>query len=316
MKLAGDVVVTGGCGAIGSNLVRRILKEPEVTRVIVIDDLSAGHRWLLDEAGPGFGLDGSVAQFKDPRVVLCQQSIIEDDLLAGIDEPDRPVVFHLAAHFANALSVEEPEDDTLINVFGTVAMLEWARAWRAPLFVFAAAGCAADHEDTPYQISKMAGEAYCRYYFDSVPTATFRFHNSYGPGEVPGPYRNVIPNWLWKAMNGEPLVIYGNGDDTRDFVYVEDVVEQLVSAEPSLKAQEVGTGERTRIDQLADMICDMATDAGYKRPEIHHADRRRWDHGGRAAVVDRRDRVMVPEGIQRTWTWLRESEAKIRRSMR
>ena len=296
MKLAGDVVVTGACGAIGSNLVRRILKEPEVTRIICIDNLSAGHHWLLPS---------------DPRVEFHDDDIEMEDVIGGVDPPQRPVVFHLAAHFANQRSVEEPQLDTWVNVGGTVNMLEWAKAWKSPLFVFASAGCAAGHEDTPYQISKTAGEAYCRYYYPEVPTAVFRFHNSYGPGEVPGPYRNVIPKWMWSVLNGWPITIFGDGYDRRDFVYVDDVVERLVQAEPSSKPQEIGTGRLTEIGDLARTI-ERVT--GWP-VTIEKGARRRWDHLGRPSVVEPRPFVALEDGIKRTWEWFRANEDIIRESI-
>ena len=315
MKLSGEVVVTGAAGAIGSNLVRRILREPEVTRVFCIDDLSAGHLWLLPPAheeiveGPAHGL---VKVFNDPRLEWCQQSILKDDLLRGHKEPDAPIVFHLAAHFANALSVEEPVEDTMINVVGTVAMLDWAQYWGCRHFVFASAGCAAGHTDTPYQVGKAAGEAYCRYYFDRVPSTVFQFHNSFGPGEIGGPYRNVIPNFMLKASNGEPLTIFGDGSDRRDFVYVDDVVEDLVNAEASRVPQEIGTGVLTSVRDLAWALCEE----GNVHTTFVEAPRRRWDHAGRAAVVDRRSRVELREGLRRTWAWFRANESKIRESIR
>jgi nucleoside-diphosphate-sugar epimerase len=303
MRIGEEVVVTGGAGAIGSNLVRRLLADPTVRRVIVIDDLSSGFEWLLPA---------------DPRVELCTQSIVETDLLTGFRPPRRPVIFHLAAHFANARSWDEPLEDTLTNVDGTVAMLEWASAWGSPHFVFASAGCAAGHEDTPYQVSKAAGEAYCRCYWHLVRSTVFRFHNSYGPGEVPGLYRNVIPNWIWAAVNGQPLTIRGDGSDGRDFVYVDDVVTKLLAAEPSLQPQEIGTGTKTSVRDLADLVRELAVERGLERPEIQYNGRTRWDHSGRTATVPyavRQDHVALADGLERAWHWFAEHERSIAKSM-
>lgn len=297
MKLSGDVVVTGGAGAIGSNLVRRILGEPEVERLFVIDDLSSGFEWLLPPISP--------------RLVVCDRSIIEEDVLWATP-PKEPIVFHLAAHFANALSVEEPVDDAVTNALGTLMMLERAEAWRTRLFVFASAGCALGRQDTPYQIHKALGETYCAYYRRrGLGTAVFRFHNSYGPGELPGEWRNVVPRWIWSAMNGEPLTIFGDGSDARDFVYVDDVVEELVRAVPLEQPRELGTGVLTTVRDLAWALCE---EGDVQTTEIVRG-RRTWDHHGRPCPTPILNAVPLREGLRRTWAWFRANEAKIRESL-
>src|SRR4029450_4299243 len=84
--------------------------------------------------------------------------------------------------------------------------------------------------DTPYQITKALGEFYCNYFNPQMPPVRARFFNPYGPGEAPAPYRNVIPNFIWRALHGEPLMITGTGDETRDFIYVDDRVSGLLAA--------------------------------------------------------------------------------------
>jgi nucleoside-diphosphate-sugar epimerase len=300
MGLTRDVVVTGGAGAIGSNLVRRLLKDSEVRRIIVIDDLSGGYRWLVPE---------------DPRVELLECDVANRMLFDTLGRRTLPIgatVYHLAAHFANARSWDEPELDTRTNVLGTVNMLELAYLIDSPLFVFASAGCAAGHEDSPYQVSKTAGEAYCRCYFHKVPSAVFRFMNAYGEGELPGEYRNVIPRMVWSVMNDEPITIFGNGSDGRDFVHYDDVCEQLVRASPSTRPQEVGTGYLTSISTLTREVC-----AALGKPDhpVKYAARRRWDHAGRAATVARYKHVELTEGLRRTVEWFRTNEARIRESL-
>src|SRR5438128_9250758 len=106
---------------------------------------------------------------------------------------------------------------------------------------------------TPYQITKMLGELYCNFFFNhhELPVVRCRFFNSYGPGEVPGQYRNVIPNFIWSALNNEPLVITGTGDETRDFIFVDDLVQGLILAatHPDAEGQafNLGTGIETDV---------------------------------------------------------------------
>ena len=311
------VVVTGGAGAIGSRLVRRVLREdPE--SVTVIDDLSSGYEWLLPE---------------DRRV-----RFIRDDVARMIDSGlrvDRPVVFHLAAFFANQNSVDHPTDDLHTNGLGTLAALMWSRENHASRFVYASAGCSiAGHGletairedmpvslnlDTPYQITKALGEFYCNYFLPDVPTVRTRFFNSYGPGEVPGYYRNVIPNFIWKALHGEPLVITGTGDETRDFIFVDDLVEGLMlgASRPEAPGQafNLGTGVQTRILDLAKIIIELCASTS----RIEFGSRRSWDKSlHREADISRARNtlgfaptVAVRDGLSRTIAWFRDHRSAI-----
>jgi len=270
-------VVTGGAGAIGSRLVRRLLTDGAQT-VAVVDDLSSGYQWLIPI---------------DQRVTFIRGDVC--DIARLVPEPNsETVAFHLAAFFANQNSVDHPLDDLHTNGRGTLATLMWAAEHRLHRVVYASAGCSiAGHDidgpirenmpvslflDTPYQITKALGEFYCNYYQSRVSTVRCRFFNSYGPGEVPGEYRNVIPNWIWKAMHGEPLVITGTGDETRDFIFVADLVDGLVrcglAAAASGEAFNLGTGIQTRVRDLAQAIIAATGSAS----EITFAARREWDH--------------------------------------
>jgi UDP-glucose 4-epimerase len=315
----GAFVVTGGAGAIGSRLVRRLLHDG-AEGVLVIDDLSSGYRWLLPE---------------DPRVQLAAQDVAK--LAEGSPRIDSPVVFHLAAFFANQNSIDHPLDDLHTNGEGTLAALLWARTNRARAFVYASAGCSIAghgmdapiredmpvslHLDTPYQITKALGEFYCNYFQGTLPTVRCRFFNSYGPGELPGAYRNVIPNFIWRALHDEPLIITGTGEETRDFIFVDDLVEGLVRAGTSSAASglaiNLGTGIQTRILDLARTVIEMCG----SRSEICFAERRAWDKSTHrqaditlaGSALGFQPRVEVPEGIRRTVAWFRENFEQIER---
>ena len=226
------ILVTGGAGAIGGNLVAALVRAG-AKEVIVLDDLSAGFAWVLPD---------------DPAVTLRVGSVVDAGLLDEVFAAKPDVVFHLAALFANQNSVDHPELDLRVNGLGTLRVLEHARDSGAGRVVFASTastyGCDSplpfrEHSmslklGTPYQVTKMLGELYVNYFshqygMDIVRT---RFFNSYGPGEVPGSYRNVIPNFFYWARNGMPLPITGTGEETRDFTFVEDIVDGCCAPGP------------------------------------------------------------------------------------
>ena len=195
------ILVTGGAGAIGSNLCRA-LAEAGAAKVIILDDLSASYAWNIPNL---------------PNVLFVKGSITNDVDLKRVFHEKPAFIFHLAAFFANQNSVDYPEKDLLVSQLGTVKMLEHAVLQGGiKRFVYAGSGCAiygaqaplplkeefvSMHLSTPYQISKMAGELYCNFYWHhyGLPIVKTRFFNSFGPGEVHGQYRNVIPNFIYWA---------------------------------------------------------------------------------------------------------------------
>jgi nucleoside-diphosphate-sugar epimerase len=311
------IIITGGAGAIGSRLARRALNDG-AARVVVVDDLSSGYQWLLPD---------------DPRVEFRRMDVC--DLLSGGPDCDAPVVFHLAAFFANQNSVDHPLDDLHTNARGTLTALMWAARQRAERVVYASAGCSiAGHGidapiredmpvslnlDTPYQITKALGEFYCNYFLAGLSTVRCRFFNSYGPGEIPGPYRNVIPNFIWLAMNNRPLTITGTGDETRDFIFVEDLVDGLVrcATVPAAhgEAFNLGTGVQTRVRDLAETVIRACG----SHSEIRYAPRRAWDHSvRRQANIDKARAtlglspdVRVADGVVETVRWFRDNRDRI-----
>lgn len=318
----GSCIVTGGAGAIGSRLVRRLLAAG-APQVLVVDDLSSGYRWLLPE---------------HPRLMFVQADVAEffgdSFALRGAH------LFHLAAFFANQNSVDHPEEDLHTNGLGTLRVLKWAADNEARRVVYASAGCSiagsgvqgeAIREDmpislemsTPYQITKALGEFYCNYYKQRVSTVRCRFFNSFGPGEVPGRYRNVIPNFIWWALHGQPLPITGTGEETRDFIFVEDMVEGLIrcalAPEAHGQAFNLGTGVETRVGDLVELVLRLT---GSDSPVVYQP-RRDWDHCVRRQadtslaqrVLGHHPRVTVEQGLAQTVQWFRDHLEQIEHSL-
>jgi len=201
------VLVTGGAGAVGGRLTRALLEIGAV--VVVLDDLSSAYMWNLPSSNNLLFVKGDVANDIDVKRVFNENPT---------------VVFHLAAFFANQNSIDYPEKDLLTNGFGMLKMLEYSTLYgKLDRFVYSSSGCSIYGESkkfplkeddismrltTPYQVTKMLGELYCNYFYKQygLKAVKTRFFNSYGPGEVPGQYRNVIPNFIYLAMKGQSLL--------------------------------------------------------------------------------------------------------------
>jgi UDP-glucose 4-epimerase len=318
------VLVTGGAGHIGSNLTYSLAKLG--ARVIIIDDLSSAERWNVPSL---------------PGVLLVEGDILDEVKLKRVFFERPKIVYHLAAFFANQNSVDHPEKDLMVNGMGTLRLLEYSILTGVERFVYASSGCSiygshaplplkeefmSMHLSSPYQITKMLGELYCNFFNNhyGLNVVKPRFFNSYGPGEVPGQYRNVIPNFMYWAMKGQPLPITGTGEETRDFTYVGDIVDGLLRAGVLEKAigQEfnLASGVETRIVDLANMI-NQATN---NKAGIRMVPRRKWDTKSRLlGSIDRareligyNPNTMFEEGLQKTVQWFTENWERIEAAAR
>lgn len=318
------VLVTGGAGAIGSNLCRALL-ERGAARVVVLDDLSSAGRWNIPE---------------DPRVLFVQGSVLdEEDLHRAFAE--RPhVVYHLAALFANQNSIDHPQTDLHVNGLGTLKVLEYSHLASVERFVYASSGCSVYGKsplplrenflsmdlNTPYQITKMLGELYCNFYgnFYGLQVVRTRFFNSFGPGEIPGRYRNVIPNFVYWALRGEPLPITGTGEETRDWTFVGDIVDGLLRAgslgEAVGGAFNLASGVETRVIDVARWINEATENAA----GVRYVPRRKWDTKERLlasvdkarAVLGYEPRTEFRQGLRQTVEWFRANWDQIQAGAR
>ncbi|MEM4655042.1 MAG: NAD-dependent epimerase/dehydratase family protein [Thermosphaera sp.] len=321
------ILVTGGAGAIGSNLCRS-LAELGAEKVIILDDLSSGERWNVPSL---------------PNVLFVEGDILDEIKLKRVFFEEPEYIFHLAAFFANQNSVDHPERDLMVNGMGTLKLLEYATLAKSKVkrFVYASSGCSiygsnaplplkeefvSLHLSSPYQVTKMLGELYCNFFYHhyGVPVVKTRFFNSYGPGEVPGQYRNVIPNFIYWAMKGKPLPITGTGDETRDFTYVMDIVDGLLRSGvyENVIGEEynLASGVETRIKDLAEMINKLVGNpAG-----INFTERRKWDTKSRLlASVDKARKLIgyepkttFEEGLRNTIKWFKDNWENIEKSAR
>jgi nucleoside-diphosphate-sugar epimerase len=313
------VLVTGGAGAIGSNLTRRLAGYG--AEVVVLDDLSSGYEWLLPDAGD---------------VTLVRGSILDEEKLKRVFKRDLDYVYHLAAHFANQNSVDHPETDLRVNGMGTLKMLEYAQMQDLDRFVYASSGCGVyghDSElpfdetdvsmdlDTPYQVTKMLGELYTNYFNNlyDLPVANARFFNSFGPGEVPGKYRNVIPNFFYWAYEGRDLPITGDGSETRDWTYVGDIVDGLLKMatvdDAVGESFNLATGSDTQVIDMARKILDRV-DSG---AEIEYVGKRDWDNKKRivgsieksSSILGYEPQTTFDDGLDEVHAWFEANGEQI-----
>jgi nucleoside-diphosphate-sugar epimerase len=272
------ILVTGGAGAIGGNLCRK-LSELNAKKVIILDDLSSSFEWNIPKA---------------KNIMFVKGSILDDEMLKRVFKEKPEYVFHLAAHFANQNSVDNPEIDLMVNGMGILKVLEYSQLVDIKRFIYSSSGCGVygldsvmpfeEHDTsislhTPYQVTKLIGELYTNYFHNlyKLPIVNARFFNVFGPGEVPGRYRNVIPNFFYWAMNGQPLPITGDGTETRDWTYVDDIIRGLLAMgvveEAIGEAFNLGSAKEHRVIDMANMVNKLAgNEAG-----IVFAERRNWD---------------------------------------
>lgn len=248
------VLVTGGAGFIGSNIAR-LIGDETAADVVVLDDLSSGYRENLDGLSVSF-IEGDV---RDPATVR-----------RAIDGCD--TVFHLAASVGNTRSIDDPIRDSEVNVLGTLQVLEAARhAGTGKVVYSSSAGIFGelktlpireDHAidpDTPYGASKLAGEKLCLAYakLHPIESVCLRYFNVYGVNQRYDAYGNVIPIFAHRVLHGDPITIFGDGEQTRDFVNVRDVARANLRAAETAGlsgAFNVASGTRITINHLAGLV--------------------------------------------------------------
>ena len=328
------VLVAGGAGFVGSNLCRRLLAA-EPRRIIVVDNLLSADI-------------GNVPESSCLELILG--SIASDAILHALPR-ELDYVFHLATYHGNQSSIADPLADHEHNTLTSLKLFERLKhSAGIKKVVYASAGCTVaektfDHADattedapislyydSPYQISKIIGELYANYYFTryTLPVVKARFQNVYGPGEILGAgrwrgtpatvWRNVTPTFIYKAMNKEALPVDNGGIATRDFIYVDDIVDGLMRCAAIAAPGEVynlACGVETSILELANAINELS---GNDTP-LDYQPAREWDRSGKRYGSTEKARgelgfhaqTRLRNGLESTIGWTRRNLPTIER---
>lgn len=308
----GHVLITGGAGFIGSQLLKRM--EPISDHIYVIDNLSASNR-------------EAVADSK--KVTFYEESYLNEELLHEV-LPRVEWVFHLACR-SLTLSVIDMREDYFVNLYGAYILLEKTLALCPSLRRMVYTSTASVYGDakirptpesfyqitTPYSASKFAAEHYFQVYSHmyKLPISIVRLSNVFGPGQlVTNPYCGVVAKFFDAVGKKEPISIYGDGLQTRDFSYIDDVIDAILLAathQDSIgKLYNIGTGTETSVQQLADHIAAIA---GFTDYPFVYLPKRPIDNVVHRSVENRlirhelqwTPRHTLPQGLERTYAWLK-----------
>jgi len=300
------VLITGGCGFIGANLTR-LIRDRTDWSVRIVDDMRVGTPEMVEGLA-----DVHQGDVGDPAVLK--------DTLRDID-----AVVHLASETGVAPSVENPVRDFEGNAMTTFRVLEGCRQMQVKRFVFASSGAAVGdvtppiHENivprplSPYGAGKLVGEAYCQAYAGSfgLNTVALRFSNVYGPLSA-HKTKNAVPSFISLALRGQDLLIYGDGTQTRDFIYVEDLCEGILrsvtTGDISGEVFQLGTSIETSILEIAEIVRDVAeadVAINFEPRRAGEVYKSRVDISKAARLLGFKPNVDVKEGLARTAAWYR-----------
>lgn len=327
------ILITGGAGFIGSNLVKMLLAANTKVSLVVVDNLLSAEAFNIPQ---------------DRRLTFIQDSITANDVLKKIDD-SFDYVFHLATFHGNQNSIFDPLQDHENNTLTTLKLLNHIKNHKnIKKIVYSSAGCAVAKktfskakatpeeapifltQDSPYSISKIVGEFYCAYFTKqfALPTVRARFQNVYGPGEILGAgqwrgtiatvWRNVVPNFVYTALKNKPLRLENKGIATRDFIFVDDICRGLIACAVKGNTGDVynlASGKETTIFRLASLIIKKTGQtAGFE-----YLPKRAWDTAGkRFGDPSKANRVLkfsaqmeLPEGLDATIQWTKNNLALI-----
>jgi len=304
-----SVLVTGGNGAVGSDLVKKLLNQS--AKVVVLDDFS--------QSSPK-----NLSIHKNLKII--KGNITDEKILKTTFTKKYDYIFHLAARFANELSIQNPIEDLVVNIQGTLQILLHAAKQKPKRFVYTSSSSLygtqktisfketlSPNPSTPYAASKLSAEHYCSAIgkLSGLNYTIVRLSNSYGPFDPPGKFRNVIPNFFDAAMHNKNIVITGTGKETRDFTFIDDIVKGIFLAATKKSSENqifnLGTGKETQILKIAKIILDLTKSKSkivFKpRRSFDPITRRKMDISKAKRVLGYFPETKIESGLQSTYDW-------------
>ena len=328
-----NIVITGGCGFIGVNLVRYLLNLDENIRIRIVDNFSVGQPEDLGRVCSIKRLEADQLNGWQDGLNLVEGDILDEGLAEKICRGADGVV-HLAANTGVIPSIENPRMDCITNVLGTFTYLDACRKQSVPRFVLASSGAPLGekvppiHEEmvprpiSPYGASKLCGEAYCSAFYGSynLQTVCLRFGNVYGPYSTRK--GSVVAKFIKQIISGENLIIYGDGGQTRDFIYIDDlcaaVWASLTTAGVGGEVFQIATHKEHTVSELAEKLNNLALKYLGKSSLVEHGADRRGEVRRNFSDISKALKMLSWEpkwefanGIEETLKWfLKEADIK------
>ncbi|WP_018124301.1 NAD-dependent epimerase/dehydratase family protein [Desulfovibrio oxyclinae] len=321
-------LITGGCGFIGLNLIKHLIKQGGVT-IRIVDNLSVGSRERLRQVVEYSNAEPDEEYGPAGSVQLVVGDVTDMERMKNITR-ETDVVVHLAANTGVPKSVDDPQMDFYQNVEGTFVTLEAARYNKVKRFIFASSGAPAGicvppiteqmppRPISPYGASKLAGEGYCSAYYGSygIETVALRFSNVYGP--LSGHKTSVVAKFINEAIQNSPWIVYGDGSQTRDFLYIDDLVQAIVQAttvdDVGGEVFQIATGVEVSVQAMLEKLSMEMVRHGYKGAEVQYHSPRKGDVMRNYSDVTKANTLLkwkaettLEEGLAKTLEWFCKS---------
>lgn len=320
------ILITGGCGFIGTSLIAYLIKKYPMTNIRVLDNLSVGAKEDLADVTTFLEKELSSLKGHPEGIELFVGDITDYETCfkccEGID-----IIVHLAASTGVPNSVENPRLDMEANVIGTFNMLEGARQKEVGKFIFASSSAPLGeveppvHEEkapkpvSPYGASKLAGEGYCSAYARTfgIKTVSLRFGNVYGPRST---HKNsVVAKFFKQALNGDPLEIYGDGNQTRDFIYIDDLIQAIslsIKVDTSGEVFQIATHKESTVNEISNKVKELVENGTGKKVEVIHSNPRLGDMRRNYSDISKAKRILgyeprfdLDRGLKHTFEYFR-----------
>ncbi len=284
-------LITGGCGFLGTALMQQLQKQGG-HNIRILDNLSTGTRHDLEQVTEYIEIPADIVDNDLNGIELIVGDILDEHLALAVTK-GCDIIVHFAANTGVGPSVDDPRADCMSNIIGTFNYLEAARVNNVPRFIFASSGAPAGeveppiHEEmpahpvSPYGASKLAGEGYCSAYKRTfgIDTVMLRFGNVYGPGSLHK--SSVVAKFIRRALNGETLEIFGDGNQTRDFVYIDDLIDAVILASSKIgvggEIFQIASNRETTVGAITKKIENLLSKSGVRDIHIINSETRLGD---------------------------------------